>query len=153
MKNFGKILLFILILAAGDLDFAIGQELELNSGLPLNLNPLDVLNSAGIKGVDLGSGEFLKGLKFGLPIFPPDLKFNINTNIPLSPKLNESQQTFPAGFSPGDINLKQFLTPKDISSNDLAKAAKAIITLVIEIFLTVISIVSQILKLILEFLR
>jgi len=71
---------------------------------------------------------------------------NIDTNIPISPKVNESQQTFP------DINLKQFLTPKDISSNDLKGAAKAIATLVIEIFLTVISITSQMLRLVLGFL-
>ena len=124
-------------------NFAAGEELNLNSGPSLNLNPLDAVNRAGIGGIN--AGDVLDAFKFN---FPFDLKnINIDTNIPISPKVNESQQSFP------DIDLKQFLTPKDISSDDLKGAAKAIVTLVIEIFLTVISITSQILRLVLGFLR
>lgn len=124
--------------------FAAGETLDLNQTQPLNLNPLDAINKAGV-GVNVNAGDVLDAFKFN---FPFDLnKINIDTNIPLSPKVNESQQTFP------DINLKQFLTPKDISSDDLGKAVKAIATLIIEIFLVVISITSQALKLVLGFLR
>ena len=130
------------LLVFGNFNFAQGETLDLNSSAPLNLNPLDAVNRAGISGIN--AGEVLDAFKFN---FPFDLKnINIDTNIPISPKVNESQQTFP------DINLKQFLTPKDISSNDLKGAAKAIATLVIEIFLTVISITSQMLRLVLGFL-
>ena len=118
----------------------MGETLDLNFQ-PLNLNPLDAVNSAGIKGI--GAGELFDAFKLN---FPTDLKLNISTDIPLSPKFNASQDI-------PDVNLKQFLTPKDISSDDLGEAVKAIATLVIEIFLVVISITSQILKLILEFLR
>ena len=80
--------------------------------------------------------------------FPFNLKnINIDTNIPISPKVNTSQDKLP------DIDLGQFLTPKNVSSDDLGGAVKAIATLVIQIFLVVISVVSQILKLILGFLR
>lgn len=122
------------ILIFADFNFAAGEE--------LNLNPLDAVNTAGIKSID--TRDTVKGFKFNLPFSVKNM--NIGTNIPISPKFNTSQ-----GIS--DINLRQFLTPKDISSDDLGKAVKAVITLVIEIFLVVISITSQILKLILEFLR
>ena len=108
----------------------------------MNLNPLDAINRAGIGGIN--AGDVLDAFKFN---FPFDLKnINIDTNIPISPKVNESQQSLP------DIDLRRFLTPKDISSDDLGGAVKAIATLVIEIFLVVISVVSQMLKLILGFL-
>ena len=124
-------------------NFAQGSELNLNPEQSLNLNPIDAINRSGIGGI--GAGDVMDAFKFN---FPFDLKnVNIDTNIPISPKVNESQQTFP------DINLKQFLTPKDISSNDLKGAAKAIATLIIEIFLVVISMTSQILRFILGFLR
>src|SRR3989338_8332269 len=124
-------------------NFAAGEELNLNSKPSLNLNPLDAVNSAGIGGLNVG--DILEAFKFNFPFDPG--KINIDTNIPISPKVNESQQILP------DIGLKQFLTPKDISSDDLAGAIKAILTLVIQIFLVVISVTSQILKLILGFLR
>lgn len=124
-------------------NFAAGEELNLNSKPSLNLNPLDAVNSAGIGGINVG--DILEAFKFNFPFDPG--KINIDTNIPISPKVNESQQILP------DIGLKQFLTPKDISSDDLAGAIKAILTLVIQIFLVVISVTSQILKLILGFLR
>ena len=124
-------------------NFAQGSELNLNPEQSLNLNPIDAINRAGIGGI--GAGDVLDAFKFN---FPFDLKnVNIDTNIPISPKVSESQQTFP------DINLKQFLTPKDISSDNLKGAAKAMAMLIIEIFLVVISITSQILRFILGFLR
>ena len=110
----------------------------------LNLNPLDAINSAGI-GVDINAGDVLNAFKFN---FPFNLnKINIDTSIPTSPKINESQRGLP------NINLRQFLTPKDISSDNLRGAIKAIVVLVIEIFLVVISIMSQTLRLILGLLR
>ena len=115
----------------------------MNFGSSLNLNPLDAVYKAGIKNIN--TGDMLKGFKFNLPFGLN--KINIDTNIPISPKFNESQQALP------DINLRQFLIPKDVSSDDLAGAVKAIATLMIEIFLVVISITSQVLKLILGFLR
>lgn len=136
-----SVLLCILVLV--NFNFAQGNELNLNPESSLNLNPLDAINRAGIGGIN--AGEVLDAFKFN---FPFDLKnINIDTNIPISPKVNESQQSFPG------INLKQFLTPKDISSDDLKGATKAIATLVIEIFLVVISITSQVLRLVLGFLR
>jgi len=124
-------------------NFAQGSELNLNPEQSLNLNPIDAINRSGIGGI--GAGDVMDAFKFN---FPFDLKnVNIDTNIPISPKVNESQQTFP------DINLKQFLTPKDISSDNLKGAAKAMAMLIIEIFLVVISITSQILRFILGFLR
>jgi|SRR3989338_10190224 len=143
MKNLSRIvLLYFYVLMLGNFNFAMGDsELNLNPELPLNLNPLDTVNRVGIKGI--GAGELFDAFKLN---FPTDLKLNISTDIPLSPKFNASQDI-------PDVNLKQFLTPKDISSDDLGEAVKAIATLVIEIFLVVISITSQILKLILEFLR
>ena len=138
-QNLGIILVLNLLLF-GNFNFAVGETLDLNFQ-PLNLNPLDAVNSAGIKGI--GAGELFDAFKLN---FPTDLKLNISTDIPLSPKFNTSQDV-------PDVNLKQFLTPKDISSDDLGEAVKAIATLVIEIFLTVISITSQVLRLILGFLR
>lgn len=142
MKNLGRILL-LFILIFGNFSFAKGEELNLNPELPLNLNPLDAVNSAGIGGIN--AGDVLDAFKFNFPFNLNNI--NIDTNIPISPKVNESQQSLP------DINLRQFLTPKDISSDDLGGAIKAIAVLIINIFLVVISIVAQILKLILEFLR
>ena len=137
------LLVVLSVFIFGNFVFAAGETLNVSQELPLNLNPLDTVSSAGIGGI--GVGDVLDAFKFNFPFDPG--KININTNIPISPKVNESQQTLP------DINLKQFLTPKDISSDDLGEAVKAITTLVIEVFLVVISITSQMLKLILEFLR
>ncbi|HXK40898.1 MAG TPA: hypothetical protein VJ046_02250 [Candidatus Paceibacterota bacterium] len=168
MKSLGKILLIFILLLFGPvrgktsadeggssadhafqagrtsngINFAQRETLDLNSQSDLNLNPLDAINRAGIGGIN--AGDVLDAFKFN---FPFDLKnINIDTNIPISPKVNESQQSLP------DIDLRRFLTPKDISSDDLGGAVKAIATLVIEIFLVVISVVSQMLKLILGFL-
>ena len=135
----------VIVLSAFSLlnfNFAAGDELNLNSESSLNLNPLDNINKAGIKSI--GAGDTLERFKFNLPL--NFNKINIDTNIPISPKFNESQDL-------PDINLRQFLTPRDISSDDFVGAVKAVVTLVIEIFLLVISITSQILKLILGFLR
>lgn len=131
------ILIFALIVFIfGNFNFAKGNITE------LNLNPMNTINNAGITGIS--TEDIWKEFKFN---FPFDLnKVNINTNIPLSPKFNTSQDI-------PNIDLRQFLTPKDVSSDDLGKAIKAIITLVIEIFLEVIYITSQVLKLVLEFLR
>ncbi len=126
-------------------NFAQGSELNLNSGPSLNLNPLDAVHNAGI-GVDINAGDVLDAFKLNFP-FNLNNSINIDTNIPISPKVNTSQDKLP------DINLRQFLTPKDVSSDDLGEAVKAIAALIIEIFLVVISVVSQILKLILGFLR
>ena len=141
MKNLGRTILLSILLfgPVRGKTFATG---DLNSVPILNLNPIDAVNSAEIAGFDVGDLSNVVQIK-SLWDFRG---LNIDTNIPISPKFNESQ-----GF-PG-INLKQFLTPKDVSSDDLAGAVRAILTLVIEIFLVVISITSQILKLILEFLR
>ncbi|MBI2674556.1 MAG: hypothetical protein HYX22_02365 [Candidatus Yanofskybacteria bacterium] len=142
-----KVIISVLlcVLALVNFNFAQGNELNLNPESSLNLNPLDAINRAGIGGIN--AGEVLDAFKFN---FPFDLKnINIDTNIPISPKVNESQ-----GLSDSnDIDLRQFLTPKDISSDDIKGATKAIVTLVIEIFLVVISITSQVLRLILGFLR
>ncbi|MBI4158063.1 MAG: hypothetical protein HY505_00345 [Candidatus Yanofskybacteria bacterium] len=144
MKYLNLLLIIILIiLPVGNFNFAQGSELNLNSESTLKLNPLDAINNAGV-GVNINAEDVLNAFKFN---FPFDLKnINIDTNIPISPKVNESQQSFP------DVNLKQFLTPKDISSNDLKGATKAIVTLIIEIFLVVISLTSQALRFILELL-
>lgn len=139
-QNFKIFIIVILIFI--NFNLARAEELNLRPEVSLNFNPLDTVSSAGIKGIS--AQELLGGFKFNLPFNVKSL--NIDTNTPISPKFNTSQDL-------PDINLKQFLTPKDVSSNDLGEAAKAIITLVIEIFLVVISITSQILKLILEFLR
>lgn len=127
MQNLGIIFLISIILSA-NFGFAAGD-------LPkLKLEP---------------KPDTLLNFKFKLP-FGFDLKgININTNIPISPLKELSRDT----VAIPNIDLKQFLTPKDISPDDLGGAAKAVITLVIEIFLAVISITSQVLKLILEFLR
>lgn len=123
--------------------FAAGDSLELNSGPSLNLNPLDAVNRAGVGGI--GVGDVLDAFKLNFPFNLNNI--NIDTNIPISPKVNESLQSLP------DINLKQFLTPKDISSDDLGGAVKAVATLLIEIFLVVIAITSQVLNVILGFLK
>lgn len=129
------------ILMFGNFSFAVGEELNLNPESPLNLNAQDAVNKINIGG--FGAGEVFDAFKFRFP-FDLDLKgVNIDTNIPISPKVNESE--------PPKINLKQFLTPKDISSDDLGGAIKAVFILIVNIFLVVISITSQILKLILEF--
>ena len=144
MKKLGIILFLILLLFANS-SFAAGDSagLNLNPQLSLSLNPLDAIKGAGV-GVDINAGDVLDAFKLN---FPSNLNnINIDTNIPISPRVNESQ-----GLP--DINLRQFLTPKDVSSDDLGKAVKAIATLVIEIFLVVISITSQMLKLMLGFLR
>jgi len=143
MQNLGKIILVFIFLV--NFNFAQGSELNLNPESTLNLNPIDTINRAGIGGI--GIGEVLDAFKFD---FPFDLKgLNINTDVPTDPQINESQ-----GLLDSDnVNLRQFLTPKDISSDDLKGAAKAIATLTIEIFLVVISITSQVLRLILGFLR
>lgn len=127
----------------GNFGFAAGDSLNLNSEVPLNLNPLDAINRAGVGGIDVG--DVLDAFKFNFPFDPG--KINIDTNIPISPKINESQQFL------SDVNLRQFLTPKDISSDDFVGAIKAVIALVIEIFLVVISITSQVLTTILRFLK
>lgn len=138
-------IIILIILVLGNFNFAKGEELKLDSNVSLNLNPLDAVNRAGVGGI--GVGDVLDAFKFNFPFDPG--KININTNIPISPKVNESQ-----GLPDNnDIDLKQFLTPKDISSDDLGGAVKAVITLIIEIFLVVISITSQVLKVILGFLR
>ena len=141
MQNMSSVVLLFILLSV-NFNFAQGSELNLNSESSLNLNPLDAINRAGIGGI--GAGEVLDAFKFN---FPFNLRnINIDTNVPVSPKINESQQTFP------DINLRQFLTPKDISSDNLKGAAKAMAMLIIEIFLVVISITSQALRFILGFL-
>lgn len=130
---FGYVFIFL------NLGFISAQELELNTTVPLNLNPLDAVNKAGIKNLD--TGQVLDRFQFNLP-------FNWNNiNINRTTPSNTTNQSIP------DIDLKKFLTPKDVSSNDLGDAAKAIFTLVIETFLVVISIVTQILTVILGFLR
>ncbi len=136
--------LIVLVFLTGNSGFAQGEELNLDFQPSLNFNPLDNLNSAGVV-PNISTGGLLEGFKFNLPFDISNL--NIDTNVPMSPKANESQQSFP------DINLKQFLTPKDLSSDDLGGAIKAVVALIIEIFLVVISIAAQILKLVLEFLR
>src|SRR3989344_2768895 len=141
-------LIIPLVFIFGNFNFAAGLgEEPVRSRVPaetLNLNPLDAINSAGI-GVDINAGDVLNAFKFN---FPFNLnKINIDTRIPTSPKINESQRGLP------NINLRQFLTPKDISSDNLRGAIKAIVVLVIEIFLVVISIMSQTLRLILGLLR
>lgn len=136
------LILFVFIFGFVENSFAEEKELNLNPELNLNLNPLDTLNTVGLK--PISTSDLSDRFKFNLPFNLN--KINISTNIPLSPVVNESK-----GLP--DINLKQFLTPKDVSSNDLIGALKAITVFVIEIFLVVISIVVQILKLILGFLR
>ena len=129
MKNYPKKLIRLIIVSGlmlGNFNFAAGETLNLNQQPDLNLNPLDA---------------FKLNFPFNLN------NINIDTNIPISPKVNTSQDKLP------DIDLRQFLTPKDVSSDDLGGAIKAVVTLVIQIFLVVISVVSQILKLILELLR
>lgn len=108
----------------------------------LNLNPLDAVNKAGV-GVNIDAGDVLEAFKFNFPFNLNNI--NIDTNTPASPKTDPSQAL-------PDIDLRQFLTPKDISSDDLGGAIKAIAALIINIFLVVISVVTQILKLILGFL-
>jgi len=111
----------------------------------LNLSP-NVISNIGIGGFDaFDTEDIFKG--FQLKFTSSVKNLNIDTNIPISPKSNTSVP------GPSDIDLKQFLTPKDVSSDDLGEAIKAVITLVIEIFLVVISIISQILRLALGFLR
>lgn len=152
-----------IILIFGNFSFAVGEELiPLEVASPrssrlaleararlltgpepsLNLNPQDAVDKINIGG--FGAGDLVEAFKFKFP-FDLNLKgVNIDTNIPISPKVNESQ-------GPSGINLRQFLTPKDISSDDLGGAIKAIFTLIINIFLVVISITAQMLKLLLEF--
>lgn len=127
-----------MVLTSWNFSFAAEDENELD----LNFDLLKSINAAGVQSMD--TQEILKGLKFNLPLNLN--KININTNIPVSPRANTSQDLL-------DIHLRQFLTPKNVSSDDLVGVIKAVATLVIEIFLVVISITSQILKLILEFLR
>lgn len=111
----------------------------------LNLSP-NVISNIGIGGFDaFDTEDIFKG--FQLKFTSSVKNLNIDTNIPISPKSNTPVP------GPSDIDLKQFLTPKDVSSDDLGEAIKAVITLVIEIFLVVISIISQILRLALGFLR
>lgn len=127
MQNLGIIFLISIMLSA-NFGFAAGDK----------FNSLNTLNQVGIQ-----------NFKFKLPFGFDPRSININTNIPIT-SLKESSRDMVAI---PNIDLKQFLTPKNISSGDLGEAAKAVITLVIEIFLVVISITSQVLKLILEFLR
>ncbi|OGN08180.1 MAG: hypothetical protein A3J46_00895 [Candidatus Yanofskybacteria bacterium RIFCSPHIGHO2_02_FULL_41_11] len=131
------VFIFLCVLIFGNFNFAAGET--------LNLNPIDAVKNAGIRGIN--AGDVLDAFKFNLFDFPGEI--NINTDIPISPKVNEFQNLPDSN----DIDLKQFLTLKDVSSDDLGEAIKAVITLVIEIFLVVISVVFQILKLILGFLR
>lgn len=139
-----KIFLYVFsFLIFAGLNFAKAEELDLNLQPSLNLKPLEIFGNAGIKSINIQ--DIFKNFKLNLPFNFNSV--NIDTNIPLSPKVNESQQTFP------DINLKQFLMPKNISSNDLGEAIKAMAMLIIKIFLVVISITSQMLRLVLEFLR
>jgi len=141
-------ILIIILLLLGNFSLAQGSELNLNSefgsSLSLNLNPFDAINSAGIDGIN--TKDIVNAFQFNFPFNLQGLK-NINTNIPISPKSNPSNEKLP------NVNLKQFLSPKDISSNDLAAAIKTITILIIEIFLVVLSVTYQILKLILGFLR
>src|SRR3989338_10044443 len=98
-----KIIVVVLsgVLMSGNFVFAQGGELNLNPESSLNLNSTDTVNRAGIGGI--GAGDVLDAFKFN---FPFDLKsLNIDTNIPISPKVNESQQSLP------DIDLRRFLTP------------------------------------------
>ena len=145
-----QILLRIIFCVVGlllfvNFSFAAGES-DLNLSPNLNLNPLDVVSSIGIGGFDaFDTEDIFKG--FQLKFTSSVKNLNIDTNIPISPKSNTSVP------GPSDIDLKQFLTPKDVSSDDLGEAIKAVITLVIEIFLVVISIISQILRLVLGFLR
>lgn len=133
-----KLVTFVLsgVLVLGNFSFAKGESLD--------LNPLNAINEAGV-GVNINAGDVLDAFKFNFPFNLNNI--NIDTNIPISPKVNTSQDNLP------NIDLRQFLTPKDVSSDDLGGAVKAVATLIIEIFLVVISVVSQILKLILGFLR
>ena len=150
MKNLYKTLLFILLIFIIP-HFSIAEELNFNPDLQLNLNPSDAVKSVGIGGFD--AGDILEGFKFISPFNLNNL--NIDTNTPISPRMQEPHQGLPAVSGESnlpEINLKQFLTPKDISTDDLGEAVKSVISLVIEIFLVVISIVSQILRLILGFL-
>lgn len=138
-----KIFLYVFsFLIFAGLNSAKAEKLDLNLQPSLNLKPLEIFGNAGIKSIN--TSDIFKNFKLNLPFNLNSV--NIDTNIPLSPKVNESQQTFP------DINLKQFLTPKNISSNDLGGAIKAMAMLIIKIFLVVISITSQMLRLILELL-
>lgn len=140
MQNLGNILLLVILtlIILGNVSFAAENS--------LNLNPLEAVNSIGIGGFDaFNAQDVFKSFKLE---FPGGFKnLNIDTNIPISPKFNKSVP------GPSDINLKQFLTPKNISSDDLLKAAGALIAFIIEIFLVVISITAQMLRLILGFLR
>lgn len=128
----------------GNFNFVKGESLNLNPGTSLDLNPLEAVNKAGV-GVNIDAGDVLDAFKINFPFNLNNI--NIDTNTPLSPKFNTSQETLP------NIDLKQFLIPKDISSNDLVGAVKAIAALVINILIVVMSVVMQILKLILGFLR
>lgn len=138
MRNFRKKSLIILIAGVFVLanNSAAGQE--------LNLDPQETINRAGITGIKgINVGQALNRFQFNLPSSWE--KINVGTSIPVN--IVNTSQGLP------DIDLKQFLTPRDISSDDLTGATKAIVELIIEIFLVVISITAQILKLVLEFLR
>jgi len=105
--------------------------------------------------LELGSQNFLDGeivkevLKDLLPVLPVGT-ININTAIPILNPLSNIKMSYITAPPIGGLELKKFFSLTGVSINDFIDILKGVAVLSIQIFLTVISVVSQIVKGILQ---
>lgn len=82
-------------------------------------------------------GEVIKGLT-------PTGVINISTGIPILNPLSSFNNAKTSDI--GNFDLKQFLSPTGVSSNDLIEILKAVVVLSIKIFIAVLQVVWQIVQ-------
>lgn len=78
-------------------------------------------------------------------LIPAAGSININTNIPILNPLSNIKTSYT-----GNLDLKKFFSLTGVSTNDFVGILKGVAVLSMQIFLTVISVVSQIVKGILQ---
>jgi len=102
--------------------------------------------------LELGSQNFLDGeiVKEVLKDLIPAGSVNINTAIPILNPLSNIKTSYIAVPPIGGLELKKFFSFTGVSINDFIGILKGVAALSIQIFLTVISMVSQIVKGILQ---
>ncbi len=123
------------------LAYPIGTESSDNQNfLDLNSAQDDLSNVSQV--VNDAVGGVLKGL------IPAVGSVNISTSIPILNPLTNIKTSYT-----GNLELKKFFSLTGVSTNDLVGILKGAVVLMIQIFITVVSVVSQIVKGILQALN
>lgn len=133
------LIIFLAFLYPANLALAYPAETE-----PGNQNLLD-LNSAqdDLTNVSQTVNEVVGGVIKDL--IPATGGININTGIPILNPFSNIKTSYT-----GNLELKKFFSLTGVSTNDFVGILKGAVVLMIQIFITVVSVVSQIVKGILE---